>query len=361
LERDQEYNPRVEGIGGEQLINLLKMSISFVLRHRLVFLLSVASSVVLAIFYLRLASPSYVVQAQLLIDPSAPTDINQHSSEQIAQPGIIQFAQPGIIESYITILNSPQIAIDVINKRHLLDNSGFIAPPSGRTLSFSLLSNPEPDDMLREAVRRFSANLTVRRVGPSNIIEISFRASNRELAAAIANGTAEIFVETEIEARQHLNEQASNWFRERLRELQTQAVSADKAVQDFSDKNGIGGQEQLRQLRSDAETAHTLYDVSLRRFIANQGRPFPISVARVISPAVPALANRRPDPRLILFLAAATGVLVAIGIGLVRVSLLGLINISEETRGRAGGAEYLPQSRLLCSTLARKARVRDRQ
>ena len=75
----------------------------------------------------------------------------------------------------------------------------------------------------------------------------------------------------------------------------------------------------LRDLQSTAQTYKTLYDNFLQRYMeAVQQQSFPITEARLISPASRPLNASHPRSRLVLGVAALAGIALGFGLGLFR-------------------------------------------
>jgi succinoglycan biosynthesis transport protein ExoP len=88
--------------------------------------------------------------------------------------------------------------------------------------------------------------------------------------------------------------------------------SLDTAVAQFHITNQA--QVQLRELESKAQTSRNTYDNFLQRYTeAVQQESFPVSEARLITPATPPQSRSHPKLSIILGLTAATGIIVAFG------------------------------------------------
>ncbi|SHJ85638.1 capsular exopolysaccharide family [Bradyrhizobium lablabi] len=75
----------------------------------------------------------------------------------------------------------------------------------------------------------------------------------------------------------------------------------------------------LRELESNAQVYHTIYDNFLQRYMeVIQQQSFPITEARVISAATPPLQRSSPSTMLVLGLAGLAGLAMSIGIGILR-------------------------------------------
>ncbi len=78
-------------------------------------------------------------------------------------------------------------------------------------------------------------------------------------------------------------------------------------------------QVQLRELESNAHTARTMYENFLQRYMeAVQQQSFPISEARLITPAAPPSTRSHPNALLVLAVTAVGGMMVAFGAAALR-------------------------------------------
>ena len=93
--------------------------------------------------------------------------------------------------------------------------------------------------------------------------------------------------------------------------------SLDSAVVDSRITNQA--QVQLTELESNASTAKVMYENFLQRYMeAVQEQSFPISEARLISPAAPPSTRSEPKTLIVLAVTAAGGLMVAFGVAALR-------------------------------------------
>src|SRR5262249_48746798 len=129
-------------------------------------------------------------------------------------------------------------------------------------------------ELARQAIRTFQDRLTVKRVGLTYVINISFRSLSPDRAAQIANAVAEAYIVDQLEAKYQATRRASVWLQDRLRELRGQASTAERAVVEFKTKNNIVNagngrlmtEQQLAELNSQLVTARTQTSEARARF-----------------------------------------------------------------------------------------------
>ena len=113
------------------------------------------------------------------------------------------------------------------------------------------------DPITKRVVRRFQNQLTVEPVRLSQLVRVSFESYDPELAANVANTVAEVYVESDLEARYQMTQKASTWLSDRLGGLRKKLEASEQALQQYRDKERIvdvkgvaqsGASRQLEQL-----------------------------------------------------------------------------------------------------------------
>jgi capsular exopolysaccharide synthesis family protein len=310
----------------------------FIKRYSATITISTLLGVFVAAAYVFTAVPLYTGLTQIIIDPSLPQTLREPSSDGIFS---IDNAQ---VESQLEILRSEKIAGAVIDQLKLEDIPEF----SGRSSSlFSvvlrLFSSEKP---IRDAfakkrttLARFQAGLSVRRVGLSYAIDIQFRSRNAELAAKIANATADAYVAEQIAARAQAARQGGLWLEERIDQLRKQMNQAALDAQELRAKrdyritpssgndrsNKESGSERrntIEELDSTAQTYRRIYESYLMAYTESvQKQSYPITNARVITAATRPLTTSHPKTKLILAFGGLMGCLAGLGIAFFRQSI----------------------------------------
>ncbi len=163
----------------------------------------------------------------------------------------------------------------------------------------------------RNAFARFAGGLAVRRVGLSYSIEVMFSATSPELAAKIANATANAYIAEQIGARAQSARQGGLWLEERIDHLRKQMNAAALQAQEFRAKrdyrisgprggavdpkagtledSGSNRPNTLEELDSTAQTYRRIYESYLMAYTESvQKQSYPVSNARIITAAVSA-------------------------------------------------------------------------
>lgn len=158
-------------------------------------------------------------------------------------------------ETQFGILRSRELAEHVINKLNLLNHAKH--PPE--KVGFSL--NPKnwiPEDLLdsyfptkvrTEAERQeslfvarlasFQANLSISPVLGSQLVNISYMASDRKLAALVANAIGDEYIARDLEVRRQMTTKATEWLTGQLVGLRQNLDVSEKALQAYRDKEQL--------------------------------------------------------------------------------------------------------------------------
>ncbi|MGY3473985.1 polysaccharide biosynthesis tyrosine autokinase [Bradyrhizobium ottawaense] len=225
----------------------------------------VSACVILALLYLFTAAPRYTSTASMVIDTRKVQLFGQQS---ILGDLAVDSAT---VETQVEILKSENISLTVIRDLHLIDDPEFVGSGGGLLgsvidfVSELLLNGQSPSEyeLTRKALERFEKNETVKRIGLTYVMAIGFTSKDPQKAAKIANAIADAYIVDSLEAKFQATKRASVWLQDRIKELRTQASSAQRAVVDFKIANNIvdsGGrlmnEQQLAEVNSQLVMAH---------------------------------------------------------------------------------------------------------
>lgn len=281
--------PRPERDDDEIELNFDKL---FAMARRQFWVVASAAAIglLLGLIYILTAVPLYTARTHVMID-----NRSIRALEDMAAMTAIGGDQTAI-DSEVEVIRSEQIGMRVIERLDLVDNPQFMNPPSGNLFSVAIggvrtvidprnwfaaeedlseiaLADAETERH-RRALRRLQANLDVRRVGRTFVLEIAYTSHDRREAARIANGIANAYLTDQLDSRYESTQRAGNWMQERITELEQQAREADLAVQRFRAENDLiaaGGQliseqqlsevaSQLTVARADTARARARYE-----------------------------------------------------------------------------------------------------
>jgi polysaccharide biosynthesis transport protein len=227
----------------------------------------------LAFFAASLATPAYRATATLMIE--------QNKTKLVSIEEVYSGVSPNR-EHYQTqteMLKLPVIARRVIDRLRLDEHPDFDprqrAPGLlGKTLGLD--DTRERSSWTTEKVQaavlsEFLRRVTVEPVRATQLVHLSFDATERELAARIANSIAEVYIESDIEARSAITERAGDWLSERLTSLKQNLEQSERALQQYREQQGLVDTKGLAQsgaTKQIEELTRALNEASQRRIDA---------------------------------------------------------------------------------------------
>jgi uncharacterized protein involved in exopolysaccharide biosynthesis len=266
----------------------IAVAFAFVRRRKAVISACLLLALALAGLYVVIAPNRFTATAQLLTD-------TKRSDSPAAQYGLVDAA---VVDSQVETIKSEKIAISVINKLHLTEDSEF---SEGGIVSrlLSLFSFSEHDitteqAQLRKTVVKFKRSLAVVRIGRSYVANILFTSKNPVKAALIANEIASAYIDDQLDAKALTTERASSWMQKRIDELKEQSGIAAQRLQQFDatlspssgDRSDKDQQDQRAQLAQRAQSLRSAYEtlVNLSHYSQSiEERSLPLTDARVVT------------------------------------------------------------------------------
>jgi polysaccharide biosynthesis transport protein len=252
------HDPLPTGIDLSKLVTFIKAS------RRIVICWTI-TGLALALVYALTAVPEYTALASVILDARK---IQVFKDAPVVGDNAMDAAQ---IENQVEIIRSETIARSVVRELKLSDDPEFVDDRRGvvMTLLWAPFGIGEKSDQEREraAVRTLRNNLGIRRLGVTYVLEISYRSTDPEKAARIANAIVDAYVVDQLDTKYQATKRASSWLQERIEELRNQSDSAARAVQEFKTKNdlvdignrGLVSDQQLQEFNSQLiiATSHT--------------------------------------------------------------------------------------------------------
>jgi capsular exopolysaccharide synthesis family protein len=323
-------NPTGHGASPEYSLPIVSLAdvADFIRRRLSIISLTCLVAWGVAFLYLIAATPKFTAQADLVIESKAPLGDTASVST--------------IVESQIGIIRSESVARAVIRKLDLAKDPEFIGQIGIRSSIARLLGWGKPETeatAMRYALESFQRKLSVKRIGVSYIIGLSFESIDPERAALILNTVAETYVTSQMEAKYNSSLRDETWIKYRLNELSSHASAAQKALADYyKNRKDIAGsadtvdadaasshsttqtQSELRELAAAAQSSTSALDNLrhvLRQMEATRQQSLP-GFERLISEALPPLRASSPKVGIVLGISTVAGMLLGIAIGLLR-------------------------------------------
>lgn len=250
--------------------------------------------------------PLYQATAQILIDQDIP---NVLPTKELVE------AMQGSADYYQTqfeLLRGRTLAERVVERMNLTKSAELQTGPImspwerfqrkvlGRQPAATLDNEGMP---LAPAVGAFRSRLTVEPVGGSRLVNLHFRAYEPRVAMDVANAIAQTYIEQALEFRYTTSSEATGWLGERVAEQRKKVEAAERALQQYREKERLVNLEERQSLvdqklsalaasaigaRTERINKETLYN-QMRSLPSSQLETFPVILS---SPLVQSLRER---------------------------------------------------------------------
>jgi uncharacterized protein involved in exopolysaccharide biosynthesis len=235
----------------------------FLRRHRWIFAVAVALSLLLGLAFIAVSPPKYRSLARLLIDPQGllilKNDIT-HTSDS-ADANLLD------VENQRYVILSRSVLAATVKSGHLEDSPLFgNAPPGLLGRIFGVLRRPtEQMDREDKAVAALADAVEVVRGERAYILDVVVTTRDPKVSADIANLLAKVYLEQEQEAKTQTAKRASGSLNERAAELAHEVQQADEDVESFRLRNSLSftatgqllGNQQISDLNAQLAIAKT--------------------------------------------------------------------------------------------------------
>jgi capsular exopolysaccharide synthesis family protein len=138
------------------------------------------------------------------------------------------------LQTQASILQSNELALRAIKKLDLENTRDFKSPSSDATVA--LERSPQ---RLAKALSIFHANLSVKPVGGTRLIEVAYLSPDPQLAASVVNQLVQELVDYSFETRYKATEAASESLSKQLAELRTRSEGLQARVAQMQRESGI--------------------------------------------------------------------------------------------------------------------------
>ena len=233
---------------GSDLAALFK----FFRRYRAGILLVTLASTLVGVLIALSLPPVYRATVTMLIEPR---------TQRVVQVQEVYDPTQGVSSEYFAtqfeLLRSRGLATRVVDKLKLADDDAFLSDAASETLGNSLkkrfdwqqylpgLPAPAPQAALTPEQRRDRAvgivmsQIAVQPVPRTRLVRVHFFSTDPQRAQRIATAIADAFVESGLEDRLEATQRASRWLTDKLGDLSSDLQKAEKALQQFRDRNEI--------------------------------------------------------------------------------------------------------------------------
>ena len=226
---------RVEGTGQS---GFTVWDIVDALRHQKSLILAVTVlTTALGAMYAITSPPRYSASSQLIIESRR---VFPFTGQAVVQDSAIDTT---IADSQVEVLKSEAVFLAAIESLNLLEDPEFTGNQTSVTRSFlerfGVLQPDTNSDRVGRALRHLRENLSVRRVGRTYVIQVSFLSRSRDTATKVANAVVHAYIFDQMRSNVSATAEASEWLRDRLAELRNDAMKADAEVQEYIAKNNL--------------------------------------------------------------------------------------------------------------------------
>jgi uncharacterized protein involved in exopolysaccharide biosynthesis len=233
-------------------------------RWKLVVGVIVAAISIAALYNLR-ATPFYQARARLVVDPDIPQVV---PFRQVTE----DTSRFDYFATQLEVLRSRDLARKTLERLRLL--SGDATQQSSQINFFlgSLGAAPAKNDAV---------------IGGSRVINVTFTSTDPKLAAQMANGLAQTYVDENLNVRRQGSREASAWLNDRLAELRRQVSAREGALQQYREqKDAVSLDErqnivvqklaQLNAAVTAARTERVEKEALYKQLVAIQERGAPV-------------------------------------------------------------------------------------
>ncbi len=235
----QPLTNRARGSSGET-IDVERLIAAF--RRRLWLFVAVAGVIAAVLMFVMLRqTPMYTATANVMIN----TRTEKVVDSQAVLSGLT--ADTGTVDTEVEVIKSPQLAEAVVDALKLDKDPEFNGALKSPGLIGSILGGKKAERALpgaaeaeRQAViAAVGKQLTVRRVGLTYSITISFESTSAMKSATIANAFADAYLRSQLTEKFDATRQANSFLNTRLDTLRTQLQEADAAVSNYRVANNL--------------------------------------------------------------------------------------------------------------------------
>ena len=219
---------------------VLRFAINFVRQQYVVIAVAVALTTMLGVVYLITTPPSFTAYARMLIDT------RKQQVMGLQQPMTWNFMESATVASQVEVLKSENIARAVVKENHLTEDPDIVGPGNDLwgTINAAIFGAPPPQvrsetELTKRAIGAVMGGVLAKRVPGTYVIEVGFESKSPDGAAHIANAVVQAYINDQLDVKFQATRRATAWLQDRIAELKEQSASADRAVEDFKQKNNM--------------------------------------------------------------------------------------------------------------------------
>ncbi len=199
----------------------------------------VALITTLVVFSLK---PLYRATATVMIEQSKSKVVSIEEVYNAMGGGNREYYQ-----TQVEIIKSRELARKVVERLKLTTHPEY--DPRQATndgmkawLPMNWFKSNEPmteEQVQKNVIRAFINDLQVQPVRNSQLVQISFTANDKELAALVPNTLADVFIENDLESKVKMTQKASAWLTGQMGELRAKLEGSERSLQDYRERERI--------------------------------------------------------------------------------------------------------------------------
>ncbi len=213
-EEDEKVDNKKEGNKIDILfyLNILKKYIFLIIIFTI--LITVLGSI--AVSFKKQPLPTYPATAYLFIEGNKPSKIVSLEEALYGKSRANQF-----FKTQLEILKYRSLLEKLIDKLNLD--------------SHPIYKNKDRDQIIKS----INKTLTIKRVSQTQIVAISFESTDPKLAANVPNTLAEVYIESDFDAKLKIANQTTAWLTTRLGKIRNQLRQSERRLQNYMEKENL--------------------------------------------------------------------------------------------------------------------------
>lgn len=195
---------------------------------------------VIAVLVALAITPVYRATATILIEAEEAKVL---SIEEVYGLGS---ASDEYYQTQFEILKSRELAKRTVLELGLIDNPEFNPAHPANKKSFSIkemiLGEAEPlteEEILAKTVDTFWEAVSISPVRKTQLVKVSVDSESAEMARVAANAMAQQFIESQLDAKVEVTQQAAGWLSHRLGGLKAKLEASERKLQQYREDNDL--------------------------------------------------------------------------------------------------------------------------
>ena len=203
-----------------------------------------------AVFFVSAMRPVYKASVTLLIEQKQGKTLT--SLDDVYGSDI---TGKEYLQTQFEILKSRELAARVVTDLNIAQHPDYIVKASTESAEKSWWQlidwkqylpagheqNPTPSDEEKfvALVDKFMLNLSIEPIRQTQLVKINFESYDRALTSRVANEMAKAYINSQMEARITLTQNAADWLSTRLGALKANLETSEKKLQDYREQNNL--------------------------------------------------------------------------------------------------------------------------